>query len=168
MAAPQTSFQPSSSRLEEILSAPDRIEELSDSENDYEDMGTITGQHEDANITYINKVTIPVRDTLETETSEVQDETLETVLPFLQGNPNDFQLNTFGLPKLQREKHVAFLKQCLGNYPAQMAAMDAARPWLVYWSLQGLTALGYDISEYRERYARYPVFKCCSVLHFWI
>ncbi|KAF2642577.1 CaaX farnesyltransferase beta subunit Ram1 [Massarina eburnea CBS 473.64] len=142
--------QSPSNRLEEILDASDRIEELSDSENDYEDMGSVT-QEEQANIDYLESVRIPIIDELKTETSEVQDDTLEVVLPFLEGNPNDYPLNIFGIPQLQREKHIAFLKQALGDYPSGFALLDASRPWLVYWSLQGLSALYYDISQYRER-----------------
>ncbi|PSN60944.1 terpenoid cyclases/Protein prenyltransferase [Corynespora cassiicola Philippines] len=146
---------PPASRLEELLSKS-RIQELSDSgvddddDGEYEDMG-IASPEEQANIAYVKSVTSPLRDQLETDTSEAQDETLEAVLPFLEGNPNDFPLNPFGLPQLHREKHVAFLKNTLGDYPPGFAAMDAARPWLVYWSLQGLTALGHDISEFRDR-----------------
>lgn len=100
---------------------------------------------------YLESVKIPIVDSFRTDSSEVQDETLEVVLPFLEGNPNDFPLNDFGIPHLQAEKHVRFLKKALGDYPAPFALMDASRPWLVYWSLQGLSALGYDISEFRER-----------------
>jgi protein farnesyltransferase subunit beta len=154
--AAQASNPAPSSRLQEIISDSNRIEELSDTDNEYpdneyEDIGIVEDQHEAANMEYINNLISPIRDSLETETSITQDETLAVVLPFLEGNPNDFPLNAFGLPKLQREKHAAFLHQALGDYPAQMAAMDAARPWLVYWSLQGLTALGYDISEFQDR-----------------
>lgn len=152
MADSQASSQDPTSRLEELLADSARIEELSDSEheNDYEDMGTATLE-EQANIAYLESVRIPIRDRLETESSEVQDETLDVVLPYLEGNPNDYPLNIFGIPQLQREKHVAFLKQALGDYPSAFAMLDASRPWLVYWSLQGLSALGHDISEYRER-----------------
>lgn len=153
MAAPQQSqpTQAPSARLEEILDDADRIQELSDSENEYEDMGTAT-QEEQLNIAYLESVRIPVQDTFKTASSEVQDETLEVVLPFLESNPNDFPLNLFGLPRLQRAKHIAFLKMALGDLPSQFAMMDASRPWLVYWSLQGLVTLGVDISSYRERY----------------
>lgn len=147
-----------SSRLEELRAssvryedlADRRIVELSDSENDYDDMGTATPA-EVANITYLESVTIPIIDAYKTETSHTQDETLEVVLPFLQGNPNGFPLNDFGLPQLQRPKHVRFLSQCLGDYPSMMAVMDASRPWLVYWSLAGMSTLGEDISEFQER-----------------
>jgi protein farnesyltransferase subunit beta len=128
-----------------------RIEELSDAEDEYEDMGPIVSDEEVLNIAYLKSVTCPIRDGLDTESSKVQDETLEVVLPFLEGNVNEFPLNPFGLPELQRDKHIAFLKQTLGRYPAQMVPMDASRPWLVYWSLQGLSAMGHEISEYRER-----------------
>jgi protein farnesyltransferase subunit beta len=146
---PESSATPSA-RLEELLITEPRIEELSDSSADYEDMGIATEQ-EQANIAYLERVRVPIRDKLETDSSEVEAETLGVVLPFLEGNPNDFPLNDFGIPQLQRPKHVAFLKQALGSYPSQFAMMDASRPWLVYWSLQGLSALGEDILEYRER-----------------
>ncbi|KAF1950945.1 CaaX farnesyltransferase beta subunit Ram1 [Byssothecium circinans] len=151
MTVPQaSSSQEPSFRLEELLADSARIEELSDSENEYEDMGMAT-QEEQANIAYLESVRSPIRDSLKTESSEVQDETLEVVLPYLEGNPNDYPLNIYGIPQLQREKHVAFLEQALDDYPSAFAMLDASRPWLVYWSLQGLSALGYDISEYRER-----------------
>ena len=138
-----------SSRLEEILNDL-RVEEIPDSDDDYEDLGTLT-KEEQANMAYLEGVKIPIVDKLKTASSEVQDETLEVVLPFLEGNPNGFPLNAFGIPHLQAEKHIKFLKKALGDYPPPFAMMDASRPWLVYWSLQGLSALGYDISEFRER-----------------
>lgn len=148
---PASSQDPSpSSRLEEILDDKLRVAELPDSDDDYEDVGTVT-KEEQANMAYLESVRIPIVDKFKTDSSEVQDETLEAVLPFLEGNPNDFPLNIFGIPHLQKEKHVKFLKKALGDYPAPFAMMDASRPWLVYWSLQGLSALGYDISEFRER-----------------
>jgi protein farnesyltransferase subunit beta len=150
MASQQPSAQSPTSRLEEILSSTDRIQELSDTDHEYEDMGTIN-DHEMANIDYINSVRVPIRDDFPTKTSEVEEETLETILPFLEGNPNDFPLNSYGLPHLQLLKHLRYMKNSLGKFPAQFSALDAARPWLVYWNLQGLTALGYDISEYQQR-----------------
>jgi protein farnesyltransferase subunit beta len=152
MASPQNSrldeLRASSIRYEDLPER--RVVELSDSDNDYEDMGTATPA-EAANITYLQSVTIPITDTYETETSATQEETLEVVLPFLQGNPNDFPLSEFGLPLLQRPKHIRFLSQCLGDYPAMMSVMDASRPWLVYWSLAGMSALGDDISGFQDR-----------------
>ncbi|KAF1967714.1 terpenoid cyclases/Protein prenyltransferase [Bimuria novae-zelandiae CBS 107.79] len=151
---PEPSQSPSpSSRLEEILDdTTSRIEELSDSEEEeeYEDVETLT-KEQLANMAYLESVKIPITDKLETESSKVQNETLEQVLPFLEGNPNNFPLNSFGIPELQKQLHVKFLKKALGDYPSPFEMMDASRPWIVYWSLQGLSALGYDISEFRER-----------------
>ncbi|KAK7179660.1 hypothetical protein DPSP01_011591 [Paraphaeosphaeria sporulosa] len=138
---------PPSVRLEEVLDDRLRIQELPDSDHEYEDLSP----QEEAHMAYLESVRIPIVDSFKTDSSEVQDETLEAVLPFLEGNPNDFSLNEHGIPHLQKEKHIKFLKKALGDYPAPFAMMDASRPWLVYWSLQGLSSLGYDISEYRER-----------------
>lgn len=137
-------------RLQEIISSEDRVEEISDTDDEYEDMGTATLE-EQANIAYLESVRIPIRDAYVTDTSEAQDETYKVILPYLEGNPNDFSLNTKGIPKLQRERHVPMLKKMLGDYPSQFAMMDASRPWIMYWCLQGLTALGVDISEYQTR-----------------
>ena len=151
MAIPLRSTAPaSSSRLDEIIPGSDRIEELSDTEDEYEDMGTATIE-EQSNIAYLDSVRIPIRDTLSTDTSKLQEDTSEVILPYLEGNPNDFPLNAFGIPKLQRERHARMLKNVLSDYPAQFAAMDASRPWLVYWGLQSMTALGLDISGYQKR-----------------
>lgn len=151
MAVPlRFSAQAPSTRLEEIVPESDRIEELSDSGDEYEDMGTATIE-EQAHIAYLDSVRIPIRDDLVTDTSKVQDSTYDVILPYLEGNPNDFSLNAFGIPKLQREKHFAMLKMVLGDYPGKFAMMDASRPWILYWGLQSMTALGLDISGYRAR-----------------
>lgn len=155
MAVPlRFSAQAPSSRLEEVVPEADRIEELSDEEldSDYEDMGTATVE-EQANIAYLESIRIPIRDRLITETTEAEDETARVILPYLEGNPNGYTLNDFGIPKLQRDRHAAMLKRIIGDYPAQAAAMDAARPWIVYWAMQSMTALGIDISSYQKRCA---------------
>lgn len=152
MAVPlRTSDQAPSSRLEEILDGADRVEELSDTDNEYEDMGIATPE-EQANIAYLESVRIPIRETYETETSKVEQKTREVILPFLEGNPNDFTLNTYGVPRLQREQHATMLKKVLGDYPHQFTPMDASRPWIVYWGLQSMTALGLDIHPHQKRY----------------
>lgn len=151
MALPvRTADQAPSSRLEEIISPADRIQELSDSENEYEDMGTVTVE-EQANITYLESVTSPLKDPLQTATSKTEDETFKVIEPFLQGNPHGFPLNSHGIPQIQRSAHVEYLEDSLGDYPAGFAMMDASRPWMVYWGLQGLTVLGQDISEHQQK-----------------
>jgi protein farnesyltransferase subunit beta len=153
MAVPlRFSAQQPSSRLEEIIPGQDRIEELSDEElgSEYEDMGTATAE-EQAHIAYLESVRIPIKDSLVTQTSVVDEETAQVILPYLEGNPNDFSLNAFGIPKLQRERHEKMLHFIIGDKPAGAAVLDAARPWLVYWSLQSMTALGIDVSGYQRR-----------------
>lgn len=139
-----------SARLQESLNISNRIEELSDAtDSEYEDMGVATAQ-EEANIAYINRMTIPIVEDLMTATSKLQDKTLTEILPFLEGNPNEFSLNSFGLPQLQREKHIAYLEDVFTDYPEAFLPLDAARPWLVYWGLQGWTALGQDTAPYQK------------------
>lgn len=96
---------------------------------------------------------------LETETSEDQKETAEECLPFLLGTyvPKDgawaFETNEYGLPRLERPKHVKYLKGALGRLPPGFAALDASRPWMLYWCLTGLSIMGEDVSIYRKKYA---------------
>jgi protein farnesyltransferase subunit beta len=95
-----------------------------------------------------------LQDKLETQTSESQNATIAECLPFLaleNSDPSD--INGFGVPRLQRERHVRFLKNALeSNYPAEWVAMDSSRPWILYWALAGLYMLGEDVSRYRDGY----------------
>ncbi|RAH85660.1 beta subunit of farnesyltransferase [Aspergillus japonicus CBS 114.51] len=92
-------------------------------------------------------------DALVTETSEVQAETVNKCLPFLKGihSTQNGPFNRFGVPALMRDEHVAYLFDSLEDYPEGFVAMDASRPWLVYWALAALSLLGEDISRVRER-----------------
>lgn len=97
-----------------------------------------------------------IRDALETETSKLQDETVENCLPLLNGigepSRNPFVFNSNGLPKLEREMHVEFLHQSLGWLSSRYTGFDASRPWILYWALTGLCLLGEDVRPYRERF----------------
>ncbi|KAL8828929.1 MAG: hypothetical protein Q9170_006388 [Blastenia crenularia] len=92
----------------------------------------------------------PVRDELETETSELQDETVRECLPFLDGSVGAVY-NEDGVPILAREKHVEFLRDSLERMPAGFVGLDASRPWIIYWALTALSLMGEDIEQYRER-----------------
>ncbi|KAL1857000.1 hypothetical protein VTK73DRAFT_8158 [Phialemonium thermophilum] len=92
-----------------------------------------------------------IRDVLETETSRVQDETVEACLPFLTNEDDSFTYNENGVPRLDRQRHIKFLHSSLGQLPGRFVAVDAARPWFLYWCLSGLKLLGEDISPYRSR-----------------
>ena len=93
----------------------------------------------------------PVRDALVTETSKVQDKTVDVCLPYLTGDVGShITYNAHGVPSLDREKHFKFLHKNLGRFPGAFVAADASRPWFMYWSLGGLSTLGEDVSGYRE------------------
>ncbi|TVY24793.1 Protein farnesyltransferase subunit beta [Lachnellula hyalina] len=91
-----------------------------------------------------------IRDLLNTQTSQVQDKTICEILPFLSGAEH-IHVNAHGLPHLARKRHVQFLHKNLRKLPAPYVAADASRPWMFYWVLAGLHALGEDLSEYKER-----------------
>ncbi|EON66817.1 hypothetical protein W97_06219 [Coniosporium apollinis CBS 100218] len=136
-----------------------RVEELSDSDakvdDDFESMSddelppelTRTAW---ASVPELFSCPPPIRDELETQTSKLQDKTIQECLPFLTGKGlKDWQpqLNSHGIPELSRAAHVEFLQDALGDYPPQFAVMDASRMWILYWALAGLSFLGEDIAE---------------------
>lgn len=93
----------------------------------------------------------PIRDLLNTESSQLQHETIEECLPFLSGAVEGITYNPHGVPHLDRGRHIAFLHKSLRTLPAPYVVADASRPWMFYWALAGLAAMGEDVSEYRER-----------------
>ena len=97
-----------------------------------------------------------IRDSLETDTSLLQDQTTQECLPCLAGtsdrNSSPQNINADGLPRLERDEHISYLHGTLTELPTGYVAYDASRPWIVYWALTGLCLLGEDVSGYRERY----------------
>lgn len=94
----------------------------------------------------------PIRDPLITETVDLQNATLEKCLPFLKGiHSAQKDFNDHGIPALQRDLHAGFLYDALEDYPEGFVAMDASRPWIVYWALAGLAMLGEETTRFRER-----------------
>jgi len=95
----------------------------------------------------------PIRDPLVTESIDLQDATLEKCFPFLKGihSSQKGPFNACGVPALQRDDHVGYLYDSLEDYPAGFVAMDASRPWMVYWALAGLSLLGEDVTRVRQR-----------------
>lgn len=98
----------------------------------------------------------PIRDPLVTETIDLQDATLEKILPLLKGLQLSAPLNGHGLPALQRDDHLAYLYDALEDYPSGFVAMDSSRPWMVYWALAGLSLLGEDVTRFQERLVILP------------
>ena len=91
----------------------------------------------------------PIIDDLATDTIRKREDTIKVCLPYLSGNHKELSRTLGALPELKREKHVAFLRATLQN--ARFTAYDASRPWVVYWSLTGLTLLGEDVEIYSEK-----------------
>ena len=96
-----------------------------------------------------------VHDELTTQTSVAQQDTIAECLPFLNGasdaSQSPFDFNEHGVPRLDRQAHIDFLHGSLREFPAGFVAVDASRPWMVYWALMGLYLLGEDVTYYRER-----------------
>jgi protein farnesyltransferase subunit beta len=98
----------------------------------------------------------PIKDSLPTHTSRVQDSTVRECLPWLLGtvlSRDDIPFNEYGVPHLDRRRHVRFLQKQLGRLPSAFIAADASRPWFLYWSLNGLALMGEDVSSYRQSLA---------------
>lgn len=97
----------------------------------------------------------PIRDDLVTQTSRLQDETVQECLPYLAGIHDPIrtreQYGPQGLAPLWRAQHADFLHDSLLELPSAFTAYDASRPWIVYWALLGLTLLDQDVTQYRER-----------------
>jgi protein farnesyltransferase subunit beta len=94
-----------------------------------------------------------LRDLLTTQTSTVQDETVEKCLPFLRGTDGSLRgnVNELGLAHLLRDHHIDYLYDSLEDYPETFVSLDSSRPWMLYWALASLALLGEDVSKYRER-----------------
>ena len=101
----------------------------------------------------------PLRDTLVTESSRLQEDTVEECLPHMTNS--DLELNSYGVPKLRRKEHITFLTHGLtGKYPTGFTAIDASRPWFPYWCLTGLYTLGVDVCQYAPRVT--STFQACQ------
>jgi len=154
--------------LDELMHTKARIEELPDDDDDEDlanedndDIGfsgpPFPGRHlttsKHALPPWLQIATINlIHNDLTTATSESQQNVTAECLPLLLGKDTQgLELNSRGIPRLRRQKHAEFLHGTLGNLPAPYQVVDASRPWLFYWALAGLSFLGEDVSQYRER-----------------
>ncbi|RFU79468.1 farnesyltransferase subunit beta [Trichoderma arundinaceum] len=111
------------------------------------------GTHQDSfNPSIPSLFTLPplIRDELETDSSHIQDETVDECLPFLTGRQLR-QRNIHGVPRLDKERHVRFLRKQLGQLPSAFVGADPSRPWIFYWCLNALSLLGEDVEPYRAK-----------------
>lgn len=97
----------------------------------------------------------PIQDSLATQTTELQERTIRECLPLLlaanQPGSNPYDFDEHGYHLLNKEAHIDFVKDGLEQLPAQFVAMDASRPWLMYWSLMSLYILGKDVKPFKDR-----------------
>jgi protein farnesyltransferase subunit beta len=173
-SAPTTQSAAPSDQLSEMLDSSARIEELSSAQEDQEqeqeqdsDYETSSDSQDDNNgqnvhgwmasklaprLPFYFASPGPLQDLLQTPTSIAQEKTMRQVVDLLTGKTQTItDVNSHGIPHLLKHKHVAYLKTVIGPYPAPYQVLDASRPWLLYWALNGLRTLGYDVSEYRQR-----------------
>ncbi|KAI1499488.1 prenyltransferase and squalene oxidase [Biscogniauxia marginata] len=115
------------------------------------DLSSVPRSHHTPNIPDLFILDPPIRDSLVTDTSELQDETVADCRPFLAAEVEGIAYNQYGVPNLDRERHIRFLRKSLDKLPAPFVAADASRPWIFYWCLNGLSLLGADVSSYRDR-----------------
>ncbi|KAI1155144.1 terpenoid cyclases/Protein prenyltransferase [Nemania diffusa] len=92
----------------------------------------------------------PIKDQLISDTSNKQNVVEANCRAFLEGKRERVPVNDYGVPSLDRERHIKFLEKNLGPLPAAFTMSDASRPWMLYWCLNGLALLGADVSKYRE------------------
>ena len=111
---------------------------------------TMSATTESRNIPDLFTYLPPIRDLLNTQSSEVQDNTIQECVPLLAGLDH-VERSGHGVPHLTRERHINFLHKSMGRLPAAYAAADANRPWMFYWAMTGLTTMGEDVSTYRQR-----------------
>jgi len=89
--------------------------------------------------------TLPLlSDSQPTPTSIKQDATAKAIMKFLDQTP---------LPALNRPAHINYLLQPLERgLNARYTTLDASRPWMLYWCLNGLAVLGYDVGVFNDAY----------------
>lgn len=82
-----------------------------------------------------------------TASSEEQKKVEDSVDAFFKTSQAAVRLEE-GCPRLQRERHVAYLMKGLSHLPKAYQDLDASRPWLCYWILHSLELL--EITLYSE------------------
>jgi protein farnesyltransferase subunit beta len=78
-----------------------------------------------------------------TRSTELLEQTARACQPFL-AQPT---------PLLDKDSHVTFLTRVglMAQFPRPFVALDASRPWMMYWTLCALKILGEDITPHRQR-----------------
>lgn len=152
-SAQQPENPESKARIEELSSASEESDDGSDSastDNGVHVHGWLGAKSNPIASLFLDPPFL--HDELVTGTSEAQEKVAKACMDIYSGKEHGMaELNSHGIPKLRRSRHIKFLRGVLGKYPSPFQVMDASRPWLLYWALAGLSCLGEDVSEYRER-----------------
>ncbi|KAI8982165.1 terpenoid cyclases/protein prenyltransferase alpha-alpha toroid [Mycotypha africana] len=86
-------------------------------------------------------------DDLPTETSieqkRTEDAVLEKFVPYAPHNPSKHSLDTI---QLERKKHLSYLKKALKGIGSWGAALDASKPWMLYWICHSLDLLEFQFT----------------------
>lgn len=94
----------------------------------------------------------PIIDLVSTKTSQAQLKTADICLPYLKAESENVEYNRNGIARLDREKHITFLRRSLETkLTHHYTGYDASRPWILYWCIHGLQLLGADVSQYSEQ-----------------
>lgn len=87
----------------------------------------------------------PIPDSLETVTTVDQYETEEKCVSMF---TTDSVLTE--LQYLKRDQHIAFLRKTVSKLNSSYTPLDASRPWVVYWAINGLSVLDEEISDLKD------------------
>ncbi|ORE21973.1 terpenoid cyclases/Protein prenyltransferase [Rhizopus microsporus] len=87
-------------------------------------------------------------DGIPTETSidqkRVEESVLEKYVPYAPKNTNKQSIEDI---RLKRQKHIAYLKRGLNGLDQWASALDASKPWLLYWILHSLDLMEYTFEK---------------------
>lgn len=85
---------------------------------------------------------LPIRDTLSTETSELQNQTEEKILQCHEKAQKHE-------PRLETHKHLAFLEFFLSPSPLphKFVGLDASRAWMLYWGANAVRVMGGELTD---------------------
>ena len=118
--------------------------------DEIEGVDELSQESRDARIPSMFISSPPIRDSLQTLTSDKQDEVLADCLPYLKsGSKRPDHLGLGNSPKLNRHQHIAWLKADLEA--RKHVGYDSARPWFFYWDLSSLGILGENVLSYHDR-----------------
>ncbi|KAI8373007.1 terpenoid cyclases/protein prenyltransferase alpha-alpha toroid [Radiomyces spectabilis] len=77
------------------------------------------------------------------EQRRVEDSILKCFVPYA---PNNIRRESLESVQLHRNMHISYLRRGLKGLSRYMVALDASKPWLLYWIIHSLDLLGSSLS----------------------